>query len=119
MVRNVSGTIVDAKTAEEQTLAAQQEIEQISGSSHNFQYQTMTVERDGKIIEIEVPIDDIDLIKDYDDDDMSEEGLRSVGVLPEEYNSLYILFKNFLFCIVAMFITALPLLLIYNYIFLV
>ena len=58
MERIVSGTIVDAKTAEEQTLAAQQEIEQISGSSHNFQYQTMTVERDGKFIEIEVPIDD-------------------------------------------------------------
>lgn len=87
MERIVSGTIVDAKTAEEQTLAAQLEIEEISGSSHNFQYQTMTVERDGKIIEIEVPIDNIDLINDYDDDDMSEEGLRSVGVLPEDYDS--------------------------------
>ena len=70
--RKVSGTILDAKTAAEQTLAAQREIEEISGSLHNFQYEKMTVEKDGKLIEIEVPI---------------EEGERSLGMIDAEYDS--------------------------------
>jgi hypothetical protein len=81
MERKVSGTIVDAKTAQEQTESALREIEQISGSAHNFQFQTVTVERDGKVIELEVPIDDIDLLDDFDDDDLTEEGERSLGVI--------------------------------------
>jgi hypothetical protein len=85
--RKVSGTILDAKTAAEQTLAAQREIEEISGSLHNFQFEKMTVEKDGKLIEIEVPIDDIDLLDDFDDDDLTEEGERSLGMIDAEYDS--------------------------------
>ena len=87
MERKVSGTIVDAKTAEEQTQAAYKEIEEISGSLHNFQYETMTVEKDGKLIEIQVPVDDIDLIEDFDDDDLTEEGERSLGMIDVDYDS--------------------------------
>lgn len=85
--RKVAGTIVDKETAEKLTLAAQQEIDELSGSSHNFQFQTVMVERDGKLIEIEVPIDDIDLLEDFDDEDLSTEGERASGMIPSEYDT--------------------------------
>lgn len=87
MKRKVSGTIVDAETAKAQTEAAQKEIEENSGSWHNFQFETMTVEKDGKLIEIEVPVDDIDLLWDFDDEDLTEEGQRSLGMIDEDYDS--------------------------------
>lgn len=85
--RKVAGTIVDKETAEKLTLAAQQEIDELSGSSHNFQFQTVMVERDGKMVEIEVPIDDIDLLEDFDDEDLSTEGERASGIIPSEYDT--------------------------------
>lgn len=85
--RKVAGTIVDKETAEKLTLAAQQEIDELSGSSHNFQFQTVMVERDGKLVEIEVPIDDIDLLEDFDDEDLSTEGERASGMIPSEYDT--------------------------------
>ena len=85
--RKVAGTIVDKETAEKLTLAAQQEIDELSGSSHNFQFQTVMMERDGKLIEIEVPIDDIDLLEDFDDEDLSTEGERASGMIPSEYDT--------------------------------
>ena len=85
--RKVAGTIVDKETAEKLTLAAQQEIDELSGSSHNFQFQTVMVERDGKLIEIEVPIDDIDLLEDFDDEDLSTEGERASGMISSEYDT--------------------------------
>ena len=45
------------------------------------------VERDGKLIEIEVPIDDIDLLEDFDDEDLSTEGERASGMIPSEYDT--------------------------------
>jgi len=85
MERKVDGRIVSAAEAAAQTLAAQQEIEEISGEFHNFQ--TITVERDGKLVEIEVPIDDIDLLEDFDDEDLSLEGERASGIIPVEYDT--------------------------------
>jgi hypothetical protein len=85
MERKVDGRIVSAAEAAAQTLAAQQEIEEISGDFHNFQ--TITVERDGKLVEIEVPIDDIDLLEDFDDEDLSLEGERASGIIPAEYDT--------------------------------
>jgi len=85
MERKVDGRIVSAAEAAAQTLAAQQEIEEISGDFHNFQ--TITVERDGKLVEIEVPIDDIDLLEDFDDEDLSLEGERASGIIPVEYDT--------------------------------
>ena len=85
MERKVDGRIVSAAEAAAQTLAAQQEIEEISGDFHNFQI--ITVERDGKLVEIEVPIDDIDLLEDFDDEDLSLEGKRASGIIPAEYDT--------------------------------
>jgi hypothetical protein len=85
MERKVDGRIVSAAEAAAQTLAAQQEIEEASGSFHNFQ--TITVEKDGKLVEIEVPIDDIDLLEDFDDEDLSLEGERASGMIPAEYDT--------------------------------
>jgi len=45
------------------------------------------VERDGKMVEIEVPIDEIDLLEDFDDDDLSTEGERASGMIPVEYDT--------------------------------
>ena len=84
---NVAGIIVDQETAESQTLAAQLEIEEISGSAHNFQTHTITVELNGKMIQVEVPIDDIDLLDDFDDEDLTEEGERSLGVISEDFDT--------------------------------
>jgi hypothetical protein len=85
--RKVSGTIVDAKTAQEQTEAALREIEENSGSAHNFQYETVTIERDGKMVEIEVPFDNIDLLDDFDDEDLTEEGERSLGIIFADHDT--------------------------------
>lgn len=85
MERKVDGRIVSAAEAAAQTLAAQQEIEELSGDFHNFQ--TITVEKDGKLVEIEVPIDEIDLLEDFDDEDLSLEGERASGLIPAEYDT--------------------------------
>jgi len=59
----------------------------ISEDTHKFIYETMLVEKDGKLIEIEVPIDDIDLLDDIDDEDLTEEGERSLGIISAEYDT--------------------------------
>lgn len=85
--RNVAGIIVDEETAEAQKLAAFKEIEYISGSAHNFQSHTVTVQLNGKMVEVEVPIDDIDLLDDFDDEDLTEEGERSLGLISEDFDT--------------------------------
>ena len=87
MERKVEGTIADAATALLQTESALKEIIETSGSIHNFQFHTVTIEKDGKLIEIEVPIDDIDLLDDFDDEDLTEEGERSLGLIDADYDS--------------------------------
>jgi hypothetical protein len=87
MERKVSGTIADAATALAQTESAFSEINEISGSLHNFQFHTVTVEKDGQLVEIEVPIDDIDLLDDFDDDDLTSEGERALGVIDIDYDT--------------------------------
>ena len=54
---------------------------------HNFTYQTMTVEKDGELISVEVPVDEIDLIDDFDDDDLSDEGRRSLGIIELDHDT--------------------------------
>ena len=75
-----------AAEAAAQTLAAQQEIDEISGEFHNFQ--KITVERDGKLVEIEVPIDDIDLLEDFDDEDEEDEDDGDNGILILDWSVL-------------------------------
>jgi hypothetical protein len=85
--RKIGGIISDEKTAEAQTKAAMDELMGISEDTHKFIYETMLVEKDGKLIEIEVPIDDIDLLDDIDDEDLTEEGERSLGIISSEYDT--------------------------------
>jgi len=85
--RNIGGIISDENTAEAQTKAALDELMGISEDTHKFIYETMLVEKDGKLIEIEVPIDDIDLLDDIDDEDLTEEGERSLGIISAEYDT--------------------------------
>jgi hypothetical protein len=54
---------------------------------HNFTYETMAVEKDGVIINVEVPVDEIDLIDDFEYDDLSDEGKRSVGIIDLDYDT--------------------------------
>jgi len=85
--RKVAGIIADEVTAANQTQEALDEIMGISSNTHQFIYEKMLVEKDGQLIEIEVPIDDIDLIDDMDDDDLTEEGERSLGIIDQDYDS--------------------------------
>lgn len=85
--RKIGGIISDEKTAEDQTKAAMDELMGISEDTHKFIYETMLVEKDGKLIEVEVPIDDIDLLDDIDDEDLTEEGERSLGIISTEYDT--------------------------------
>jgi len=85
--RKIGGIISDENTAEAQTKAALDELMGISEDTHKFIYETMLVEKDGKLIEIEVPIDDIDLLDDIDDEDLTEEGERSLGIISAEYDT--------------------------------
>ena len=85
--RKVDGKIASAAEAAMQTQLAMDELMDISGQNHNFNYEKILVEKDGKIIEVEVPIDDIDLVSDFDDEDLTEEGYRSLGMIDKDYDS--------------------------------
>ena len=85
--RKVAGVIVDEKTAEAQTRAAMDELMGVDDDSHNMKFEKMYVIRDGVTVEIEVPVDDIDLLDDMDDDDLTEEGERSLGVIDADFDT--------------------------------
>ena len=86
--RKVSGTIDSPEIAAVATEMALQEIRDLSGNNHNFQYEVVLVEKDGVMIEIEVPIDDIDLLEDFDDEDSTEEGKRSLGMINFDHDTV-------------------------------
>ena len=85
--RKVDGKIASAVEAALQTQLAMDELMDIRGQNHNFNYEKILVEKDGKLIEVEVPIDDIDLVSDFDDEDLTEEGYRSLGMIDKDYDS--------------------------------
>lgn len=85
--RKVAGVIVDEMTAEAQTKAAMEELMGVDDDSHNMKFEKMYVVRDGVTVEIEVPIDDIDLLDDMDDDDLTEEGERSLGIIDADFDT--------------------------------
>jgi hypothetical protein len=85
--RKVAGVIVDEKTAEAQTKAAMEELMGVDNDSHNIKFEKMYVVRDGVTVEIEVPVDDIDLLDDMDDDDLTEEGERSLGIISSDFDT--------------------------------
>ena len=85
--RKVAGVIVDERTAEAQTKAAMDELMGIADDSHNMKFEKMYVVRDGVTVEIEVPVDDIDLLDDMDDDDITEEGERSLGIIDSDFDT--------------------------------
>ena len=85
--RKVAGVIVDEKTAEAQTRAAMDELMGVDDGSHNMKFEKMYVVRDGVTIEVEVPVDDIDLLDDMDDDDLAEEGERSLGIIDASFDT--------------------------------
>jgi len=68
--RKVSGVIVDELTAAQQTLNALNEL--MDNESDSIKYEKMIVEKDGVMIEIEIPIDELDLLDDMDDDELTE-----------------------------------------------
>jgi hypothetical protein len=85
--RKVAGVIVDEMTAEAQTKAAMEELMGVDDDSHNMKFEKMYVVRDGVTVEIEVPVDDIDLLDDMDDDDLTEEGERSLGIIDADFDT--------------------------------
>lgn len=85
--RKVAGVIVDEQTAEAQTRAAMDELMGVDSGSHNMKFEKMYVVRDGVTIEVEVPVDDIDLLDDMDDDDLAEEGERSLGIIEANFDT--------------------------------
>ena len=85
MERKTAGIIVDEATAKrfsEEALA-----EMMNSNDLNMNTHTILVEKDGQMIEIEVPIDDIDLLDDMDDEDLTEEGERSLGIIDSEHDT--------------------------------
>ena len=85
--RKVAGVIVDEKTAEAQTKAAMDELMGVDNESHSMKFEKMYVVRDGVTVEIEVPVDDIDLIDDMYEEDLTEEGERSLGIIDADYDT--------------------------------
>jgi hypothetical protein len=59
----------------------------VDDGSHNMKFEKMYVVRDGITIEVEVPVDDIDLLDDMDDDDLAEEGERSLGIIEANFDT--------------------------------
>ena len=87
MERKTEGIIVDELTAKRHSEEALAELMNVDGTYHNMTTHTVLVEKDGQMIEIEVPIDDIDLLDDFDDEDLTEEGERSLGMIDQDYDS--------------------------------
>ena len=85
--RKLAGVIVDQMTAEAQTKAAMDELMGVDDDSHNMKFEKMYVVRDGVTVEIEVPVDDIDLLDDIDDEDLTEEGERSLGIIDADFDT--------------------------------
>lgn len=86
-VRKVDGKIASEVEANIQTQLAFEEIMELGGQGHNFNYEKVLIEKDGKMIEVEVPIDDIDLLDDFDDEDLTEEGMRSLGLINKDFDT--------------------------------
>ncbi len=86
MERKTAGIIVDEATAQrfsEEALA-----EMMNSNDYlNMNTHTILVEKDGQMIEIEVPIDDIDLLDEMDDEDLTEEGERSLGIIDADHDT--------------------------------
>lgn len=87
MERKTEGIIVDELTARRQSEEALAELMDVDNTYHNMKTHTVLVEKDGQMLEIEVPIDDIDLLDDFDDEDLTEEGERSLGLIDSDYDS--------------------------------
>jgi len=85
--RKVDGKIASAVEAATQTQLAMEELIGISGENHKFNYETIMVEKDGQMVELEVRIDDIDLLEDFDDEDLTQEGYRSLGMIDKDFDS--------------------------------
>ena len=85
--RKVAGIILSEMDAQKLTEQLNEELLEISSSSHNLQYHTVTIEKDGQTYEIEVPSDDIDLLDDMYDEDLTEEGERSLGIISSEFDT--------------------------------
>lgn len=86
--RKLDGKIASTAEAAMQTQQAMEEMMDISGQSHNINYEKVFVEKEkGKFVEIEVPIDDIDLIHDFENEDLTEEGFRFLGLIDKEHDS--------------------------------
>ena len=84
MERKTAGIIVDEVTARRQSEEA---LAELMGTDLNMNTHTIVIEKDGQMIEIEVPIDDINLLEDMYDEDLSEEGERSLGIIDAEYDT--------------------------------
>ena len=87
MERKTEGIIVDELTAKRQSEEALAELMDVDNTYHNMKTHTVLVEKDGQMVEIEVPIDDIDLLDDFDDEDLTEEGERQLGLIDTDYDS--------------------------------
>lgn len=85
MERKTAGIIVDEATAQRFSEEALAEL--MNSNDLNMNTHTILVEKDGQMIEIEVPIDDIDLLDDMDDEDLTEEGERSLGIIDSEHDT--------------------------------
>ena len=86
-VRKVDGKIASEVEANIQTQLAFEEIMELGGQGHNFNNEKVLIEKDGKMIEVEVPIDEIDLLDDFDDEDLTEEGMRSLGLINKDFDT--------------------------------
>ncbi len=85
LTANMKTSVVDR--AENVIAKETNDISENAEKFHNFTYQTMTVEKDGEFINVEVPVDEIDLIDDFEDDDLSDEGKRSVGIISLDHDT--------------------------------
>ena len=85
LMENIKSSKVDR--AENVIAKETKDISENAEKFHNFTYQTMTVEKDGELISVEVPVDEIDLIDDFEDDDLSDEGKRSVGIISLDHDT--------------------------------
>lgn len=82
-------TITDtSKEISHQKLQENEEIENISKLHENLSEEIMLEDYDGNLISKTISVDNIDLIDDFEDEDLTVEGMRNTGMIDVNFDTL-------------------------------
>lgn len=79
--------VVHSKEISEQKIKENEEIENISKLYENLSEEIMYEDLDGKLTTKLINVDNIDLIDDFEDEDLTVEGMRTTGMIDTDFDT--------------------------------